>query len=189
MSRQCGLKNVHIALLLTDTEVATTYATPTKIAGAIKATIKPSSTQTLLRSDDSVEETVNFFEKVDVTIELSQLDVTTRAILQGATVVKGVLIEKKTDIPPVVAFGFESKKSNGEVRYVWLYKGTFSLGDDNFETEADKFKDQTNSLSATFYARNFDGAYKLMVDSDEPLVEPAFITAFFTTVCDQPSAV
>ena len=189
MARQCGLKNIYIALLTSDAGkgIPTVYGTPTKLERAIKATIKPTSTQTLLRSDDSVEDIVNFFESVAVSIELNQLSLTSRALLQGAKVVKGVLIETKDDIPPLLAFGFQSKKTNGKSRFVWLYKGSFSLNDDTYESEADKFKDQTASLDATFYSRDSDNAYRLIADEDEISMDMAFINAFFTAVCNQPS--
>ena len=181
MSRQCGLKNIHVALITKDAEGIETYGVPTKLERAIKATIKPSATQTLLYSDDSVEDAVNFFEKVDISIELNQLSLTSRALLQGAKLIKGVLKETKNDIPPVLAFGFQSKKTNGKNRFVWLYRGTFNLNDDSYETEADKFQDQTASLDAVFYARESDGSYRLIADEDEPLVDAAIITAWFTT--------
>lgn len=189
MSRQCGLKNIHVSLLTVDELGVETYGVPTKLERAIKATIKPTSTQTLLRSDDEVEETVNFFESVALSIELNQLSLTSRALLQGAKVVKGVLLETKNDIPPTLAFGFQSKKTNGKSRFIWLLKGSFSLNDDTFESEADKFKDQTASLDATFYSRDSDGAYRLIADEDEVGMLPEYITAFFTAVPTQPTAV
>ncbi|HEY8804312.1 MAG TPA: major tail protein [Clostridium sp.] len=190
MSRQCGLKNIHVALLLTDVEgVATTYALPVKLEKAIKATLKPKSTQTKLYSEDSVEEVVDFFDSIDVSIEVNQFSLASRALLQGAKVVKGVLVESKQDVPPVLAFGFQSKKTNGKSRFIWLYKGSFALSDDTFASEADKFADQTATLTAVFYSRDFDGAYRLIADEDEPLIDPTFITGFYTAVPNQPTAV
>lgn len=186
MSRQIGLKNIKVALLLTDTISGTTYAAPEALERAIKATLKPKSTQQKLYSDDSVEEVLNLFDSVDVSIELNQLSVESRALLQGSKVVKGVLVESKSDVPPVLALGFQSKKTNGKYRFVWLYKGSFSLSDDNFESETDKPKDQTSSLTATFYSRDFDGAYRLIADEDAAGMDPAFITAFFNTVATIP---
>jgi len=187
MGRQVGLKNIHVALLTEDLITGTTYEVPVKLERAIKAVLKPKATQTKLYSDDSVEEVLNSFDSIDVTIELNQLSLTSRALLQGAKVIKGVLVESKDDIAPTLALGFQSKKTNGKSRFVWLYKGSFGLGDDTFESEADKIKDQTASLTATFYARDSDGLYRLIADEDEELMLPAFITAFFTTVAVQPT--
>ena len=189
MSRQVGLKNIHIALLTEDIVSGTTYETPVKLERAIKATLKPKATQTLLYSDDSVEEILNKFDSIEVSIELNQLSLTSRALLQGAKVIKGVLVEGKDDIAPMLALGFQSKKSNGKFRYVWLYKGSFGVGDDTYESEADKIKDQTASLTATFYPRESDGLYRLIADDDEVGIDAATITSFFTIVAEQPAEV
>jgi len=64
----------------------------------------------------------------------------------NASVVKGVLIESKDDLPPTIALGFKSKKNNGKYRYVWLLKGKFELVTDEYDTEAEKPKAQSAKL-------------------------------------------
>jgi len=188
--RRVGLRDITIALLTADTvDVLTTYEAPTKLERSIKAQLTPKSSQVKLYSDDSVEEVINAFDSIDVEIELNQLTIESRAILQGATVVKGVLIEKKTDIAPTLAMGFKSKKTNGKYMYVWLYKGSFSLSEDTFETEEVDVKDQTAKLKATFYAREYDGAYRVMADEDATSYEATTGTEWFTSVSEQPAAI
>ena len=182
MPRQTGLKNVYIALVTKDDETGCTYGIPEKLERGLKATLKPKNTSTKLYSDDAVEEILNAFDSVDVSIELNQLSLASRARLQGARVVKGQLVESRNDIAPTLALGFQSKKSNGAQRFVWLLKGSFQTTDDGYETEADKIKDQTASLAGTFYARNYDGNYRMIADSDAPNVDTAVIAAWFTSV-------
>lgn len=189
MSRQIGLKDIMIAELLTDTSTGATYETPSKLERSIKATLKPKTSQTKLYSDDSMEEVINTFDSIDVEIELNQLTIESRALLQGAKIVKGVLLETKNDIAPTLALGFKSKKTNGKYMFVWLYKGSFELTEDTFETEEDKPKASTAKLKGTFYAREFDGAFRLIAHEDAVGVEPAFISAFFTEVAEQPATV
>ncbi|WDC83429.1 hypothetical protein PL321_11845 [Caloramator sp. mosi_1] len=88
------------------------------------------------------EDVISSFEGIDVEIELNQLSLESRALLQGAKVVKGVLVESKDDISPIIALGFKSKKMNGKYRYVWLLKGKFELISDEYDTEAEKPKPQ-----------------------------------------------
>lgn len=188
--RRVGLKDITIAMLLTDAEGAlTTYETPTKLERSIKATLSPKASQVKLYSDDSVEEVINKFDSIDVEIELNQLTIESRAILQGSKIVKGVLLEKKTDIAPTIALGFKSKKTNGKYMYVWLYKGTFELSEDSFETEEVELKDQTAKLKATFYPRDYDGAYRAIADEDATGYEPATGTAWFEAVAEQPTEI
>jgi len=188
--RRVGLKDITIALLTADTvDTLTTYEAPTKLERSIKAQLTPKSTQVKLYSDDSVEEVINAFDSIDVEIELNQLTLKSRSMLQGSSLVKGVLVEKKTDIAPTLALGFKSKKSNGKYMYVWLYKGSFSLSEDTFETEEVDVKDQTAKLKATFYAREYDGAYRTFADEDEEGYEPTTGTAWFTAVAEQPTVI
>jgi phi13 family phage major tail protein len=189
MSRFIGLKDIHIAMLISDAVAGATYEVPTKLERSIKASLKPKSSQTKLYSDDSVEEVINLFDSIDVEIELNQLSIESRALLQGSTIIKGVLVEKKSDIAPTIALGFKAKKSNGKYMYVWLYKGNFELTEDEFETEEDKTKTQTAKLKGTFYAREFDGAYRLIADADATGFLPITATEWFTEVQVQPELV
>jgi phi13 family phage major tail protein len=186
MSRQVGLKDIHVATLQTDTGSGATYGTPSKLERAINAKLSPKSNSENIYSDDAVEDIITAFEGVDVEIELNQLSLTSRALLQGANVVSGVLIENKDDIAPTIALGFKSKKANGKYRFVWLLKGKFELVGDEFDTEADKPKTQTAKLKGTFYARDFDGNYRFIADEDEAEIDPAIIAAWFTAVPDEP---
>jgi phi13 family phage major tail protein len=72
-------------------------------------------------------------------------------LLLGSTVNEdGVLELSASDQAPYVALGFESEKSNGETRYVWLYKGKFSLPETSNKTKADKPEFQTEKISGVF---------------------------------------
>jgi len=185
LPRQIGLKNIYTAKVLTDpVDGTTTYEAPRKLERSIKANIKPKVSTAKLYSEDSMEDVMTLFDSADVSIELNQLSLSSRAYLQGSKVIKGQLVENKDDIPPTLAFGFQSRKTNGKYRYIWLYKGSFSLGDDTYETQADKIKDQTASLSATFYARDSDGNWRTIADNDEANIDLAKIAAWFTAVAE-----
>ncbi|MEN8906948.1 MAG: major tail protein [Clostridiales bacterium] len=114
MPRQVGLRNIHIAILTSDTTEGAIYEAPEKLKRAISAKLTPKTNSENIYSDDAVEDVLHVFEGVDVEIEINQLSLTSRAKLQVAKVVKGVLIENKDDLAPIIAIGFKSKKSNGK---------------------------------------------------------------------------
>lgn len=186
MARQIGLRDIHIAVLQTDDNSGATYDIPVKLERAISAKLTPKSNSENIYSDDSVEDIITAFEGVDVEIEVNQLSLTSRAKLQGAKVVKGVLIENKDDMPPTIALGFKSKKNNGKYRYVWLLKGKFELASDEYDTEAEKPKAQSAKLKGNFYSRDFDGNYRFIADEDAQGVDQTIISAWFTEVPDEP---
>jgi len=133
-----------------------------------------------------VEDIINSFEGVDVEIEVNQLSLASRAITQGAKVVKGVLIENKDNISPTVALGFKSKKSNWKYSYVWLLKGKFEFTTDEYDTEGDKPKVQSAKLKGTFYPREFDGNFRFIADEDGTSIDQTIINSWFTDVPVEP---
>jgi len=186
MPRQIGLRDIHIATLTSDDSTATVYETPVKLERAISAKLSPKVNSDTVYSEDSIEDIITNFDSVDVEIELNQLSLTSRATLQGAKVIKGVLIENKDDIAPTIALGFKSKKSNKKYRYVWLLKGKFELVVDEYDTEAEKPKAQSAKLKGTFYPREFDGNYRFIADEDIVGIDATIISAWFTAVPEEP---
>lgn len=186
MSRQIGLKDIHIATLTKDDDTAATYDTPVKLERAINAKITPKSNSENIYSDDSMEDIITSFDSIDVELEVNQLSLDSRAKLQGGKVVKGVLIENKDDEAPTIALGFKSKKNNGKYRFVWLLKGKFEPASDEYETEADKPKVQSAKLKGTFYPREFDSNYRFIADEDAEGVDATIISGWFTAVPAEP---
>lgn len=188
MARQIGLRDIHIAILKSDDSTGTIYDPPEKLERAVSAKLSPKANSENIYSDDSVEDIITAFEGVDVEIEVNQLSLASRAKLQGAKVIKGVLVENKNDIPPTIALGFKSKKNNGKYRYVWLLKGKFELATDEYDTEAEKPKAQSAKLKGNFYPRDFDGNYRFIADEDNQGAEQTIISAWFNEVPDEPVA-
>ena len=182
MPRQIGLENLTVALVEKDVAGEIVYATPLKLERSIKAKISPKTSSEKLYSDDSVEEILNNFDSCDVEIELNQLQLASRALIQGAKIINGLLVENKDDIAPELALGFRSKKSNGKYRYVWLLKGKFEITEDEYETIGEKPTAQSNSLSGSFYGRNSDGNWRIMEDEDSENANPERIANWFKGV-------
>lgn len=191
MARQIGLKDISIAELLTDTAEGVTYKTVEKLERSVSAKITPKSNSENLYSDDSIEDVAVNFEQIDVEIELNQLSIKSRAKLLGSKIVNGILIENKDDITiaPYTALIFKSKKLNGKYRYVCLYKGKWELVEDEFNTVEDKISSTTPKIKGTFMARNFDGNYRLMADSDDEDIVAGDLEKWFTTVPTIPVAI
>ena len=187
MPRQVGLRDIHLAVLTKDDATGVNYGVPEKLERAISARLTPKSNTENIYSDDTVEDVIAAFEGMDVEIEINQLSLTSRAKLQGAKVVKGVLIENKDDIVPTIALGFKSKKTNGKYRYVWLLKGKFELASDEFDTEAEKPKPQSAKLKGQFFSRDFDGNYRFIIDEDGQGVDQSIVASWFSAVPSEPS--
>jgi phi13 family phage major tail protein len=186
MARQIGLRDIHIAVLTQDDNTGVVYDTPVKLERAISARLTPKMSSENIYSDDTVEDVITAFEGVDVEIEVNQLSLDSRAKLQGAKVIKGVLIESKEDIPPTLALGFKSKKNNGKYRYVWLLKGKFELASDEYDTEGEKPQPKSAKLKGTFFARDYDGNFRFIADEDATGIDQTIIDGWFTAVPNEP---
>lgn len=106
-------------------------------------------------------------------------DTTTGALIEGARETK------------YFAIGYQTKKTNGDVMYVWRYKGTFNIPDQTNATEDDGTDANGQELVFTGistthkFTKNADaagnarGAKALVVDTSKDLAD---VSAFFATV-------
>jgi len=184
---QIGFRDLYYALLTSDTVSGVTYGAPVRVPGAIAAKINPKSNIDFLYSDDGASETITSMGGLDVEIEMKDLDIETQAALLGHTVANGVLQKKTTDIPPYVALGFRSIKSNGKYRYVWLYKGKFAEQDQEYKTMEEKPSPMTPKIKGAFVKRDFDSMWQSIADEDSPTYTSAVGTNWFTTVGTGPA--
>lgn len=167
MSVQIGLKDLHYALMTADPLGGTpTYAVPVALAGAIMAGINPNTSSETLFADDGPNEVATTIGGIDLELNVVDLDLDTQAAFLGHTVTAGVLKRKSTDIPPWLAIGFRTLKSNGKYRYTWLNKGKFSAPEQKHETKGDAINFQTPSIKGSFVRRDADEEWERHIDED-----------------------
>ncbi|SHH05882.1 major tail protein [Tepidibacter thalassicus] len=181
-----GLRNLVYAKLVKDDNTGVTYDTVKPIAPAIDAKISPSTNTDSLYADDGIVETVETLGEISVELEVSDLPVEVLADLQGHTIDNnGALVKKATDQAPYVAIGFKSKKSNGKYKYVWLYKGKFSLIEEEYHTNEDKANFSTPKLKGTFLKRIYDEAWQVSADEDTTGFTQALADKWFDSVYEE----
>ena len=164
-----GLDNVVVAEI-TEADGVETFATPKRIADVIDANIAPNVDVQNVFADDHVAEIISAFSSVEISFTFADLGTENYSLLLGKEKdANGVVIDSAEDLAPFFALGFRSKKSNGEYRYMWLYKGRFSQVEESFATQADSADFQTQPVTGTFIKRN-DGKWRAKVDSDDDTV-------------------
>lgn len=163
-----GLKNLYYAALSSDTSSGVTYGAPAKISGAIQVDINPSINFNTLYGDDAPFAADSSMSEITVTIESCDLTLEQQAALLGHTVNSTTkqLEAKASDSAPYVAIMFEAKKHNGQTRYVKLLKGKFAPTQETIQTKGESVQYTTPRLEGRFVAREYDGAWKRVVDSD-----------------------
>lgn len=162
-----GLRNMMYALLSNDpvTGVAT-YEAPVAVPGSISAKINPNATVESLFADDGPYDAAATLGKMTIDLVMADLDLDTQAAFLGHTVVGGVLKRLSTNVPPWLAIGFKSLKSNGKYRYTWLAKVKFMIPQQDNETKGDTVKFGTPSISGMFVKRDCDDEWERHIDED-----------------------
>jgi phi13 family phage major tail protein len=174
-----GLRNVVYTKLLTDVVGSeATYGPVKPLAGAISGNINPNSTNDTLFADDGPYEIGTTLGGVTLDLNVADLPLEAQADLFGHTMTtEGILMRKSTDVPPWIAVGFKTLKSNGKYRYTWLNKGKFTIPEQQNETKADKIKFSTPTAKGNFVRRECDDEWERHTDEDA--------TGFTQTTADQ----
>jgi len=178
-----GLKNLYYAPVSSDTSSGITYGTMKKIAGAIQVDINPSISFSTLYGDDAPFATDSSMTEISVTIESADLSLEDMAELLGHTVdgTTKQLVAKASDVAPYVGLAFESNKHNGKTRYVKLLKGKFSPTQETIQTKGESVQFTTPRLEGRFVAREYDGEWKRVADSDNT-ESASLITAWYSSM-------
>lgn len=193
MATRIGCDNLVYAIMQTE-DTATTapsYGDVKAAPGVISININPNASQETLFADDGPMDTATTLGKVDVAINKAELTTENKADLLGHEIdSNGGIVYSDSDVPPWVAIGFRTLKSNGKYRYVWLYKGKFTDPEDNNETKADSINFQTDTINGQFVKLNnqvtINGKakrlWKYEMDGDNAEAKVDVMNAWFNTV-------
>lgn len=176
-----GLDSLYYAVM-TD-EITETYGPTKRLPGAIQATITPTINSATLYADDLAYDAVSSMGDVAVTLNLAEIATEDQAILLGHAIDdNGGLDKKSTDQGPYVAIGYRRRLANKKFRYVWLYKGRFTLGSEEANTKADTPAYQTPTMNSTFISRSTDERWQYSVTDGDAGVTTEFLNKFFDEV-------
>lgn len=193
MATRIGCDNLVYALMTTEdtAESAPVYGEVIPAPGVMHVNINPNASQETLFADDGPMETATTLGKIDVEIQKNELTPQNKADLLGHTLdANGGLIYGDSDVPPFVAIGFRSLKSNGKYRYVWLYKGKFTDPEDNNETKGDSINFQADVIKGQFVKLTYPvkvgekniRMWKYELDGDSKDAKESAMTGWFQTV-------
>lgn len=193
MATRIGVSNFHYAKMTKEETLteAPTYEAPTSAPGLMSLNINPNAGMDTLFADDGPFETATTIGNIEVEVQKNALTTQNKADLLGKVVDdRGGLVSSSTDIPPWVAIGFKSLKSNGNYRYCWLYKGKFMDPEDNNETKGDSINWQSDTITGNFvkliYQMTIAGKtvcpWKYDLDEDDEGVDTEILEKWFDSV-------
>lgn len=169
MATRIGCDNLVYAPMTTEDTASTppVYGAVKQAIGVMSLNINPNGAQETLFADDGPMETASTLGRIEVEIQKNELTTENKADLLGHQIdSKGALVYGDSDIPPWMAIGFRTLKSNGNYRHVWLYKGKFTEPEDNNETKGDSINFQSDTIRGQFTRLNY--AYTLNTKKVRP---------------------
>ena len=158
MATRIGCDNLVYATMTTEDTASTppVYGAVKQAIGVMSLNINPNGAQETLFADDGPMETASTLGRIEVEIQKNELTTENKADLLGHQIdAKGALVYGDSDIPPWVAIGFRTLKSNGNYRHVWLYKGKFTEPEDSNETKGDSINFQSDTINGQFTRLNY----------------------------------
>lgn len=184
MARVIGLKNLHYAILTSDTVEGVEYQTPKRLESAINLDIQDNTDQVTFYSDDKVEQVINAYAGKEVTLELGYLPNELEAAITGNSynAETGMFSQDVNAVAPEVALIFEAPKSNGASRYGVLYKGVFAVEGETYATQEDSVEGQTVTLKGIFMPLTFNGKPSAKLDTDVEASDQTAKTNWFKQV-------
>ncbi|MEJ9151071.1 major tail protein [Bacillus smithii] len=178
-----GLKDLYIAEVTKDDATGMTFSTPEKLAPGLEAKITNNVDSQVIYADDVPVEVATTQGEIKVEINVSDLEPAKYARLLGKTKnADGAVADKLDDVPPYFALMFRSKKANGAYRYMVLYKGRFTPGDEDYKTQQGKADVQNSSVTGTFIKPEGRDEIRYIMDSDDEDANPTVIANWFTQV-------
>ena len=151
-----GLKNVHYAIMDSDTATAATYRTPVKVGRAVSVDIQPQIQTAKLYGDDTLVDSFSVATEYNITIETTDLPLEDQAALLGHTYESDAMIVKTSDVAPDVALMFEAPTRGGDILAVKFYKGKFNETQETINTKGENMEYQVPRLEGIFTSRFFD---------------------------------
>ena len=158
MATRIGCDNLVYAKMTTEDTIAAApvYGEVTSAPGVMSLNINPNGAQETLFADDGPMEVASTLGRIEVEIQKNELTSQNKADLLGHEIdSNGAVVYGDSDVPPWVAMGVRTLKSNGKYRHVWLYKGKFSEPEDNNETKGDSINFQADTISGQFSRLNY----------------------------------
>ena len=164
-SNRINVKNLVMALLLTDTAEGATYGNVESISPAMQVQLTPSLSSGTLHGDGVQQENIAKLNGIAMVMDVNKVKIETRAKMLGHTYENGVLIEKAGDEAPYIAVGYLVEGTNKCNEYVWLLKGRAQPFNSTVQQSTDNINFSTDSININFIPRDCDGALRYFADS------------------------
>jgi len=158
-----------LAKVLTDAAAGATYDTPFEVPGVTEIGITRNNSNQSIYADDIAYETVQQQGDIDIAVSLAGLSAEKRAEVTGGSYSSstGAVEYDGSVVPEQYALGYRRQKANGEYRFHWFMKGSFTRPDSTATTKSGSVSPQAMQYSYRALNRIYDDLLERSVDSDD----------------------
>lgn len=182
-----GLERLYVAKLLTDDITGATFDVPKYFAGIKEIGIKPKVNSDEFYAENQLWLSETTLANIDVEIDITDLTNEDEAMLLGHKIAtEGGIIKSADDIAPEVALLYKANKGNGKARYGIIYKGKFSIGDEDFKGKEGKANFQSKKLKATFAPLHSNSMWSYKIDEEQGMDDTKFFAKVTVPTVKQP---
>lgn len=183
-----GLDRLYFAPITEDANGDETYGVPEKLAKAMTVEMEIEVLEATLYADDGPAESVKEFGSGTIKLGIDDIGKNAAEKLTGAEIDDNhVIISQSEGGGKPVAIGFRAKKSNGNYRYMWLYRVIFGIPSVNLTTKGESIEFSTPEIEGTILRRNkLDDQgkhpWKSEANEDDASVPRSVITGWYSEV-------
>ena len=181
-----GVDKLHYAKVTTDTDSETTYEASVSVPNVTEVGLEFNGINQIFRADNGAAYVYTGVGEVDLTINLGDLPPDDYAALIGATKVDGKISYKDGAEAPDVAVGFRTLKADGSYRYMWIYKGKFTIPNVDATTKEADVEFQPQVIEFKGYARKSDKHVFQRIDDDDSTLPEGDLSTLPTAFFDDP---
>lgn len=185
-----GVDRFHVAKLTSDPGTGTpTWGTPVFFPGVNEISINPNTESTSIYYDDGVADTFTSLGEIEVTVTKSLVSTEEYNMLLGHEITTdGVTLFSSSDVAPDVAIMFRTQMTNGQFKYIVLYKGKFGDSEETFSGKEDSVEAQRQELVGAFAKLSTPiqdkNLYKAVFDASVGLQEDGVLDAKSKAIAD-----
>ena len=157
-----GLSNVVVAPLIEDDGInPPSYGSVIPLRGAVQASVNPNSSVETDYADNGAFFVTNNRGNTEMTLELTNADPNTLALMLGQERVNGITVEKPLDQSKYFALGFQvwiggtDDEGNKIFENFWYAKGKFAVPESGGTTKGESIDFQHLTLTAQFVATQY----------------------------------
>jgi len=183
MSATISVNKLHYALVTTNSESRYVYGTPKRILGINKISINPNPDTDSIKTNTAQMRKPALLGLIEIDFISVNITPEQRAEMLGHTIdVDGVEHHAYDNKSPLIALGFESEKSNGKKKFVWILAGRMKENVSDYITRGNSVELSIPKMVGFFRHCKKTKDWKIVLDEDSVNFNQTKADSWYTTI-------